>query len=108
LIGALIDYYLNNVSLLVHTRLRTTTFQKNNPVSTKNANIKTFCSIDILVGNGAFEHVEDFVSFPLLLSTSVSFRFLKSVLLHPAVDANLLNPKTTSIQNPMLQKESNF
>lgn len=87
--------YLNNVSLLLHTRFRTTSFQQNNPISTKMAESKTLCSI--------YEVTRDedlkvpFAPLCTLVSSSNVF------LLYRTTNASLLSPQTTSIQNPILQ-----
>jgi len=91
--------YLNNVSLLLHTRFRTTSFQQNNPTSTKMPESKTLCSIcEVTLA----EDLKDpFVTILLSLCPLVSS--FNAFLLYRTTEASLLSPQTTSIQNPILQ-----
>lgn len=91
--------YLNNVSLLLHTRFRTTSFQQNNPTSTKMPESKTLCSIcEVTL---AEDLKAPFVTILLSLCPLVSS--FNAFLLYRTTEASLLSPQTTSIQNPILQ-----
>lgn len=91
--------YLNNVSLLLHTRFRTTSFQQNSPISTKMPDSKTLCSIYEVTMD---EDLKDpFV--PILLSLCPLVSLFNAFLLYRTTEASLLSPQTTSIQNPILQ-----
>ena len=91
--------YLNNVSLLVHTRFRTTSFQQNNPISTKMPDSKTLCSIYEVTLDGNLK--DPFA--PILLSLCALLSSLNTFLLYRTTEASLLSPQTTSIQYPILQ-----
>lgn len=95
--------YLNKVSLLLHTRFRTTHFQQNNPTSTKTPDSKTLCSIYEVTLDGEFKDL--FVPFLLSLCTPATLSSLIGFLLYPTIDASLLSPQTTSMQNPILQSK---
>ena len=91
--------YLNKLSLLLHTRFRTTSFQQNNPISKKMPDSKTLCSIYELTLD---EGLKD--SFVPILETLCTLVFSLNVfLLYRTTDASLLSPQTTSIQNPILK-----
>ena len=87
--------YLNKVSLLLHTRFRTTSFQQNNPISKKMPDSKTLCSIYELTLEDSF--------FPILETLCTLVFSMNVFLLYRTTDASLLSPQTTSIQNPILK-----